>query len=153
MSSRFKAGSGKGPILVREVAQRHRERRLPLVRLDDGLEKIIEEMEYHRHSRRLYVVDGENRLEGCITQKALVGHVFHYHKSDSIHARGVLEIITSESARDLMARETIHASLDEEVGEVLGRMLEKGVEEIPILDVSGKVFADLTMIDLMKELF
>lgn len=153
MSRQVKRGSGKGPMLVREVAQLHRERRLPLVSLDEDLGKIIEEMEYHRHSRRLYVVDGENRLQGCITQKALVGHVFHHHKSDSIHARGVLEIITGESARDLMARETIHASLDEEVEEVLGRMLEKGIEEIPILDESGVVIADLTMIDLMKELF
>ena len=62
-------------------------------------------------------------------------------------------MITTETARDLMIREKVHASMDDEVEEVVKRMLAKGTEEIPILDESGRVVGDLTMIDLMKALF
>jgi len=144
---------GNKPVLVRDVVEKHRGRKVPVVSLGDSLEKVVREIEYFRHSRRLYVVDEQKSLLGCITQRDLVGHVFHRHKWDSIHPRGLLEVITTETARDLMVRETVHGVMDEEVEGVVKRMLSKGVEEIPVLDESGKVVADLTMIDLMKAMF
>jgi len=153
MVFRLPGKRSKNPMLVRDVAEKHRGRKPPVVSLDDSLEKIIEGMEYFRHSRRLYVVDAQGSLLGCITQRDLVHHVFHCHQFDSIHPRGLLEVITTETARDLMTREKVHALMGEGVDEVLKKMLSMEVEEIPILDESGKVLSDLTMIDLMRALF
>ncbi len=140
-------------MIVRDVVEKHNKRLLPVVNLDDSLDKVIGDMEYFRHSRRLYVLDAQNSLVGCITQRDLVDHVFHCHHWDNIHPRGLLEVITTETARDLMTREKVHALMGEKVDEVVKRMLSKEVEEIPVIDESGKVIADQTMMDLMKAMF
>ena len=48
-----------------------------------------------------------------------------------------------------MTEGTLSTRMDEEVEEVLERMVAGNVDEVPVLDGSGKVVADLTMIDLL----
>jgi CBS domain-containing protein len=59
-------------------------------------------------------------------------------------------MITSETARDIMNRELIHALEDDSLDKVVERMIQAGVKEIAILDGEKKLVGDLTMLDLLK---
>ena len=63
-----------GDLLVAEVVASHSQRQLPVTEADTAIEKLIEAIEWFRHSRRLYVVDHEGRLIGNITLGRLVRH-------------------------------------------------------------------------------
>ncbi|UCF30249.1 MAG: CBS domain-containing protein [bacterium] len=137
-------------ILVRDVVRKHAQRNLPVVKRDMPIDDLVKAMEWFRHSRILYVVDGENRLIGTITLRALVGHVFHQSHRGGFRPRDLLRVLTTEAAEDLMADFACHAGMDERITDVLERMVDKGVEEIPVLDEDMKVIGDLTMIDLLR---
>jgi CBS domain-containing protein len=59
-------------------------------------------------------------------------------------------MITAETAKDMMQKKPVFAKKEEEVGEILKRMIESNVKEIAILDDERKVIGDVTMIDLLK---
>ena len=55
-----------------------------------------------------------------------------------------------EGAEDLMSDFVCKAGMDERISHVLERMIDKGVEEIPVVDEEMKVISDVTMIDLLR---
>lgn len=126
------------------------ERTIPLVREEAGVKQIVEAFSSACHSRLLYVVDHDDRLQGVISLGHLVRHVFfHYHNSYP-HTQNISTLAVSESARDFMQREPLAATLSDEVEEVLDRMIKHNVKEIPVVDEEQRVVGDLTMVDLLQ---
>jgi len=134
---------------MRDVVARHKNRQVPLVKQDTPIAELPKAMEWHRHSRQLYVVDEENHLLGNITLGRLVMYVFAGSHGSSLNPRHVMGLITCSTAGDLMTEGTFSAGMDDEVEEVLERMVAANVDEIPVTDEKGLVIADLTMIDLL----
>jgi CBS domain-containing protein len=56
----------------------------------------------------------------------------------------------SETAGDFMQREPVFAILSDKVEDILQRMIDHNVKEIPILDDEKRVVADLTIVDLLR---
>jgi CBS-domain-containing membrane protein len=139
----------ENPHLVQDVVARHRSRQVPLVRQDTPIDRLPVAIQFHRHSRQLYVVDGQNHLLGNITLGRLVMYVFASSHGSSINPRHVMELITCTCAGDLMTVGTLSAQMDDEVEKVLERMVAGNVDEVPVTDDEGRVVADLTMIDLL----
>jgi len=48
-----------------------------------------------------------------------------------------------------MTEGTLSAEMDERVEELLERMVDTNVDEVPVTDDEGRVVADVTMIDLL----
>lgn len=127
------------------------EKRKPLIVQDDSsMEEIMDTMIRSKHSRTLYVVDPEGQLRGAISLRTLVKHAFARSHEPQIHPRFLMHMITAETARDIMQEKPAFATEEEEVGRVLKRMVESGVEEIPIVDVEKKVVGHVTMVDLIE---
>jgi CBS domain-containing protein len=122
---------------------------VPLVRQDTPIEKLPVAIQFHRHSRQLYVVDGQNHLLGNITLGRLVMYIFASSHGANMNPRHVMGLITCTTAEDLMTGGTLSARLDEKVEDLLERMVDENVDEVPITDAQGRVVADLTMIDLL----
>jgi len=59
-------------------------------------------------------------------------------------------MITADKAKDIMQKNTVVATEEEEVKQVLKRMIRTGVKEIPILDKEKRIIADLTLADLLR---
>jgi CBS domain-containing protein len=148
--------SGSGPkrdterLLVRDVVQKHGGRHLPVINRDVHVDEIVEMIEWFRHSRQLYVVDDDDRLLGNITIASLVKHLFIHHHGTSINPRHLLAAMTTETAEDLMLEKPLAAGINEDVDDILEKMVARNVEEVPVLDEGGRVVGDVTMIDLMK---
>jgi CBS-domain-containing membrane protein len=149
MSSKDLRNSRNEAVRVRDVVARHKNRQVPLIQHDTPIDDLPQAIEWHRHSRQLYVVDEENHLMGNITLGRLVMYVFASSHGSSMNPRHVMGLITCTCAGDLMTEGTLSAGMDERVEEVLERMVDAKVDEVPIVDTKGRIVADLTMVDLL----
>lgn len=136
-------------MLVGDVVARHKGRQVPLVRQDTPIERLSVAIQFHRHTRQLYVVDGQNHLLGNITLGRLVMYAFASSHGANMNPRHVMGLITGTHAGDLMTEGTLTVQLDEGIEDVLERMVDSNVDEVPVVDKDGKVVADLTMVDLL----
>jgi Mg/Co/Ni transporter MgtE len=114
------------------------------------LREIVEVMTSFEHSRLVYVVDDSDRLMGTISLGLLARHVFSPSHEPLIHPRSLIGMITAETALDIMQKNTVTASEEEEISFVLKRMIGANVKEIPVLDKNKRVIADITIVDLMR---
>jgi len=149
MSSQSRSSTPGKAMRVSDVVARHKDRQVPSIRQDTPIDDLAQAIEWYRHSRQLYVVDEENRLLGNITLGRLVMYVFASSHGSSMNRRHVIGLITCKTAGDLMTGGTLFAGMDDEVEEVIERMVAGNVDEIPITDEEGRIVADLTMIDLL----
>ncbi len=135
---------------VTELVARLKERRLPLIHEKANIEEIVDAMIRFERSRLLYVVDDDGKLTGTISLGLLARHVFSASHEPQIHPRFLVSMITAERAKDIMQKNPVVATEEEEVGIVLKRMIRTNVKEIPVVDREKKVVADLTLIDLLR---
>ena len=135
--------------VVKDIVEIHSRRQLPVINRVTHINKLAEIIQWFRHSRQLYVVDDDNRLLGIINLECLVKHFFIHHHGADINPRHLLGVITTETAEDLMLQNPLSVGMDDNVEDVLGRMVAANVEEVSVVDDSEKVIADLTMVDLL----
>ena len=149
MSTRSRRSSGSEPLRVRDVVAMHQDRQVPMIKQDTPIGDLSEAMKWHRHSRQLYIVDEQDHLLGNITLGRLVMYVFASSHGSSMNPRHVIGLITCTTAGDLMTGGTLSTGMEDEVEEVLERMVAGNLDEIPVIDSEGRVVADLTMVDLL----
>ncbi|MEA3280474.1 MAG: CBS domain-containing protein, partial [Thermodesulfobacteriota bacterium] len=123
---------------------------IPIIHEDASIKEVVDIMISFEPGHFLYVVDDEKKLVGRISLKALAKHVFYPSHEPQIHPRFLINMITAETANDIMKRKTVVATENEEVGMVLKRMIRTKVHDIPVLDDEKRVVADITLIDLLR---
>jgi CBS domain-containing protein len=138
---------------VSELVPLLKERRLPLIHEKATIKEVVDAMTSFEYSRLVYVVDDEGRLTGTIPLGLLARHVFSPSHEPQIHPRHLIDMITVETAKDIMQKNTLVATEEEAVGSVLKRMIGANVKEIPVLDREKRVVADITIVDLLRSLF
>ena len=87
---------------------------------------------------------------GAISLGNLVRNVFPRSHRPQIHPRRLMTAITMENARHIMQAHCVSARMDEEIENVLQRMIKANVKEIAILDEGNKVVGDINILDLLK---
>lgn len=140
----------KGSARVTEVVAFLKESKLPLIQEKANIEEVIDTMIRFQHSRLLYVVDDDKKLTGTISLGLLARHVFSTSHEPQIHPRFLINMITAETAKDIMQKNLVVTTEEEKVEVVLKRMIRTNAKEIPVLDKEKRVVADLTMVDLLK---
>lgn len=143
-------GDQKQGINIDRLLSSIKERKPPVVTEHATIQNVIDAMIQFDHSRVVYVQDEAGKLSGAISLGALAKHVFSRSHEPQIHARVLISMITAETAKDIMQKRPLFALQSEEVGNVLKRMIESNVKEIPILDEDRRVIGDITMLDLLK---
>jgi CBS-domain-containing membrane protein len=141
-----KRGLGRIADLVEELKQR----KVPVVPKRAAVSEIIDAFAASDHSRILYVVDDEGRFRGVLSLGNMIRHVFFHYHDPSIDSRSLVSMSVSETAGDFMQREPVFAILSDKVEDVLQRMIDHNVKEIPILDDERRVVADVTIVDFLK---
>ncbi|MES9898448.1 MAG: CBS domain-containing protein [Sedimenticola sp.] len=137
---------------IREIVEPVKEREVPTVSEAYSLEAVMNTMHSFQHSRLVYVVNEKKELIGTISLDMLVRQLLPHKFEPRIHPRRLLEMVTHETARDIMLKNPVTATEDEDVELVLQRMIDANVQEIAILDSERKVITDLTMLDLLNSL-
>jgi len=140
-----KRSLGKIADLVKQLKQR----KIPVVSKGATVNEIIDAFAASDHSRILYVVDDELKFRGVLSLGNMIRHVFFHYHDPSIDSRSLVSMVISETAGDFMQRESMFAIYSEDVEDVLRRMIDHNIKEIPILDDEERVVADLTIVDLL----
>jgi len=126
------------------------ERGLPVVEEDEPIQGVLKKMLLYSHTRLVYVNDENGHCTGIISLGTLIRHLFPRSFEPSVHARSIMRMITSETAKDIMNRGLIFAREEDDLETVIKRMVKSRVKEIPILDNRKRIIADLTMLDLLQ---
>ena len=128
---------------------------LPVVAETGSLKEVVRAMVKGHRRRIVYVVDGDNRFKGAITLEELKNVIFHYYLNSSI--RDVLvvtehidELFAAEKAGDFMNPDLIVCRENDTLHDVIVRMNEWDVLDIPVLDREGRVIADLDVLCLLE---
>ncbi len=135
---------------IADLLEQLKQRKIPVVPQKASVSEIIDAFAASDHSRILYVVDDESRFTGILSLGNMIRHVFFHYHDPSIDTKSVISMVVSETAADFMQRDPIFAIHSENVEDVLQRMIDHNVKEIPILDDEKRVVADLTIVDLLK---
>ena len=135
-----------------EVILEIKGREIPTIREEALIEDVMETMHRYPHSRLVYVINESNELTGTISLGMLLRHVVPHKFEPAIHPRNILGLVTHETARDIMNKKPVTAKEEDVVDTVIKRMIDANVKEIGIIDLEGKLIADVTMLDLLKSL-
>jgi len=128
---------------------------MPVVHEAGSLKEVVRAMVKGHRRRIVYVVDGDNRFKGAITLEELKNVIFHYYLNSSI--RDVLvvtehidELFAAEKAGDFMNPDLIVCRENDTLHDIIVRMNEWDVLDIPVLDREGRVIADLDVLCLLE---
>ena len=139
-------------IRIGEVIKGLEPRDFPVVPENASIEDVMSAIVNCRHSRMLNVVNDRQQLVGTISLDALIRHVFAQDREPTIHARSLIGVLSRETAGDIMLKQPIYTTIEEEIGVVTRRMLEANVKDIPVVDSDKRVIADITIVDLLQHL-
>ena len=135
---------------VAELVAFLKERRLPLIDQKANIEEIVAAMIHFEHSRFLYVVDNNEKLTGTISWELLARHVFSSRHEPQIHPRLIMSMITAETAKDIMQKNPVFTTENELVETLLKKIIQRKVQEIPVIDREKRVIANLTIVDVLR---
>ncbi len=114
------------------------------------LEEISDMIKDQRQVRGIYVVDAEARLIGTLSLGVLIRHLTAARKQPWFHARSLLARLTSTNVIDLMDKNVVYARQEEELNEVLDRMIRNNIKEVPVVDDERRIKAVLSILDLWR---
>jgi CBS domain-containing protein len=128
---------------------------LPIVARGASLEEVVRAMIKGHRRRIVYVVDSEGELQGAITLDNLKDVIFHHFLDGRVSGSLVVtehiaELFASEKAEDIMEAGVPGCREHERLPDVLARMLELNVKDIPVLDPKGRVIADLDILCFLE---
>ena len=139
-------------IRIGEVIKGLEPRDFPVVPENASIEDVMSAIVNCRHSRMLNVVNDRQQLVGTISLDTLIRHVFAQDREPTIHARSLIGVLSRETAGDIMLKQPLYATTEEEIGVVTRRMLKANVQDIPVVDSDKRVIADITIVDLLQHL-
>ena len=61
-----------------------------------------------------------------------------------------MSMITAETAKDIMQKNPVFTTENELVETLLKKIIQRKVQEIPVLDREKRVIANLTIVDLLR---
>jgi len=100
--------------------------------------------------RALYVVDKNSKLIGIIDLRRLARHIFPHFFEEDLIGRGIIDLVSSETAKDLIPHPPACVTDDDDLETAFGKMMENRLEEIPVVDKDMKVVGDLNLLELFK---
>jgi len=118
----------------------------------DLIYEAVEKIAKNRETMIGCVVDEEKRLKGLITPKDLLrvlevrgyGTIEHPFSAGP----GVLHLLTSEYARDIMCA-PVSVRKNDEVHKAIDIMLDEGFYEVPVVDEEGRVIGVINYFDII----
>ena len=117
---------------------------------DESLEDVTKAVMDHPETHDLCILDDEGHLMGVINIKKLFRTIFSYHIDPKLMTRDLIEMVTTEAARDVMVEHPVVALEEEEIDEAIGKMMTYDLGEIPVVDGENKLVGKITMALLLR---
>jgi CBS-domain-containing membrane protein len=123
--------------------------RLPVtIPADCVVDQILQQMLTKPCQRDLYVQDKSGRLTGHISYRRLAQLLLAEHRP-SQSLRQMVEQVAGGSAKEIMSAQFPCARPDEELDDVIPRQLDGNIEEMPVIDESGRPLGVVNLSDVL----
>ncbi|MBW2466830.1 MAG: CBS domain-containing protein [Deltaproteobacteria bacterium] len=128
--------------------------KLPIVTTESSLQDVVRVMVKGHRRRIVYVVDDAGRYQGAITLEDLKNVIFHFYLNSSIRDALVVTehievLFASEKAKEIMNSDSVVCHENDTLHEIIVRMNEWDIMDIPVLDRDDRVIADLDFLHLL----
>jgi len=116
---------------------------------DATMERIAATFLSRAGLRDLYIATSEGRLLGALHHRRLAQLLLAEHRPvQTVHQ--ILERISGGVASELMDREFVTAHPSEALDNVLHRMLEYGVEDMPVVDDAETIVGNINLTEVLR---
>ena len=120
-----------------------------VVKEDDPLLKVAQEIVRDPKTRAVYVVNNENKLVGIIPVIELVQYLYYeYIPQEYILYRFPVILSTEATAKDIMLP-PIYVHDHEDISQALIKMFKNNLKELPVVDDNMHVIGDLNILELI----
>ncbi|RLF46236.1 MAG: CBS domain-containing protein [Thermoplasmata archaeon] len=121
-----------------------------VVREDDSLLKVAEEIVRDPRTRSVYVVDKSGKLMGIIPVIELIQYLYYEHiPQEYIFYHFPLALSGEPVAKDIMLS-PVYVHDTDSVTDALKKMFKNNLEEIPVVDGDMKIIGDLNILELIS---
>lgn len=126
-----------------------------VVKTGSSIREVIHAMLKRHRGRIVYVIDSDGKVAGAIPLDNLKDFIFRYYLKSRVSdaliiTEHIVELFAYEKADDLMDAALIICHEHEWLHDVLTRMIERNVKDIPVVDQQGRIIADLDILDLLE---
>jgi CBS domain-containing protein len=127
----------------------------PVVKAESSLREVVHTMLKRHRGRIVYVVDPHGKVKGTISVDNVKDFVFHHYLKSRVTdalivTEHIVELFTYEKAEDVMDAGLIICHEHEWLHDVVTRMIERNVKDMPVVDPKGRIIADLDILDLLE---
>lgn len=120
-----------------------------IVREDDTILKVAEEMVRDPKTRTVYVVNKENKLVGVIPVIELVQYLYSaYIPQEYILYRFPVLLSGTPKAKDIMLP-PVYVHDDENITSAFIKMFKNNLKELPVVDEEMHVIGDLNILEMI----
>ena len=126
----------------------------PFVMVPEGM-PVTEVSEIIRKKpdvRSIFVTGDDGRLKGALSMGKLIRTITASRTGREFSTRRLIRCLTCSRAGDIMSSHLISASLNDPLDQVIDRMLDGNIKEIPILDDNGRIIRNAGLLDLWSKL-
>jgi len=102
--------------------------------------------------RSIFVTGRDGHLKGALSIGKLIRTITASRTGREFSTRRLIRCITCSSAGDIMSSHLLTASPDDSLDQVIDRMLEGNIKEIPIVDARGRIIRNAGLLDLWSRL-
>lgn len=127
----------------------------PVVKTGSSLREVIHAMLKRHRGRIVYVVDSDGKVTGVISLDNLKDFIFRYYLKSRVSnaliiTEHIVELFAYEKVEDVMDAALIICHEHEWLHDVVARMIERNVKDMPVVDQEGRIIADLDILDLLE---
>jgi len=119
------------------------------VSVDTPLEQAMRRLLKESNGRDLYVVNKEGTIAGRLSHEMLARRMLAEHRPRTTR-REIFERITHAPANELMNQHFVTAHCGEDLDEVLARMIDHRIEDLPVVDDDGGILGVVNMTDVLR---
>ncbi len=121
------------------------------ISVDSSLIDILSIMLAPPFSKDIYIVSDNKRLVGHLSLKKIAHQLFP--KYQAMHTRRqIIHRVTGGTVRDLMNAEFSYAKPHEELEDVFSLLLERDIEELPVIDDNSMLLGVVKFTSVLRYL-
>jgi len=121
-----------------------------VVKEDDSLLKVAEEIARDPRTRSVYVVDKSGKLKGIIPVIELIQYLYYeYIPQEYVFYHFPLALSGKPIARDIMIP-PVYVYDRDSITDALKKLFKNNLKEIPVVDENMKIIGDLNILELIS---
>ncbi len=116
---------------------------------DEPMAQVVATFLSHEGLRDLYITSPEDRIIGVVRHRRLVRLMLAQHLPIQTRHE-IMERVSGGIVEDIMERDYVSAKPQEVLDNVLNRMIQYEVEDMPVIDDANRAIGNINLTDMLR---